>query len=193
MDNSNESRDLNKTEQRLALQLARQTLENYFLGKDISIDLSSFPIFRQPRGVFVTLHKKDTGKLRGCVGQVVAVEPLGEAIKQMAIAAAIDDPRFPPLTHAELNQVRIEISVLSPLRKIDFPDQIELGKHGVLIRQGLKSGVFLPQVAKETGWDLATFMSRLCTDKAGLEPDAWQNGSVEIYIFTVQTFTENDS
>ncbi len=186
------NRDLNEAEKRLALQLARQTLENYFLGRDISVDLSPFPIFEKSRGVFVTLHEKETGKLRGCIGQVVAVQPLAEAIKQMAIAAAVEDPRFPPLTAGELDKVKIEISVLSPLRRVDSPDQIELGKHGVLVRQGLRSGVFLPQVAKETGWDLATFMSHLCADKAGLAPDAWQKGEVEIYIFTVQEFSEEE-
>ncbi len=186
------NRDLNETEKRVALQLARQTLENYFLGRKVSVDLSPFPIFGQPRGVFVTLHEKETGKLRGCIGQVVAVQPLGEAIKQMAIAVAVEDPRFSPLTTAELDKVKIEISILSPLRQVDLPDQIELGKHGVLVKQGLRSGVFLPQVAKETGWDLATFMSRLCADKAGLTPDAWQKGEVEIYIFTVQEFSEEE-
>ncbi len=185
------NRNLDETEKSLALQLARQSLENYFGRRDnITVDLSAFPIFNEPRGAFVTLYEKETGKLRGCIGQVVAQQPLAETIKQMAIAAAVDDPRFLPMTADELDKVKIEISVLSPLYRIQSVNQIELGKHGVVVRQGARSGVFLPQVAKETGWDLVSFLSHLCADKAGLEPDCWQKDDVEIYIFTGQTFSE---
>jgi AmmeMemoRadiSam system protein A len=110
----------------------------------------------------------------------------------MAVEAAVRDPRFSPLTLSELKNIDIEISVLSPMEKIDNPDKIQLGVHGVLVRKDFRSGVFLPQVATETGWSKDEFMSNLCAQKAGLSPDAWKDRSTEIYTFTAEVFSEKD-
>jgi uncharacterized protein len=108
----------------------------------------------------------------------------------MSQAAAFDDPRFEPVTKAELEKIVIEISVLTPPIKITDPQKIELNKQGVIVRQGQSSGVFLPQVATETGWGLEEFMNHLCADKAGLPKDCWQTGDAEIYVFEAQVFKE---
>lgn len=147
------------------------------------------PVFSHPRAVFVTLRKH--GRLRGCIGTLEAVAPLGEAVVDSAISAATRDPRFPPVTSDELDELDIHVSVLSPLKKVDGPDEIQLGKHGIVVRQGFRSGVFLPEVAPEQGWDLPTTLSILCTEKAGLPPDAWKRGA-ELYVFTTQSFGEED-
>ncbi len=109
----------------------------------------------------------------------------------MAVAATVDDNRFLPVSLKEMKDISIEISVLSPLKKIKNPIQeIEIGKHGVIVQQGLNSGVFLPQVATENNWDLEEFMGQLCQQKAGLSKDAWKTGEVDIYVFTAEIFSE---
>jgi AmmeMemoRadiSam system protein A len=140
-------------------------------------------------GAFVTLHER--GELRGCIGNIVATQPLYLTVRDMAIASAFEDPRFPSLKEDELKDIDIEISVLSEPQKINDPNIIEMGKHGVIVRSGFRSGVFLPQVATETGWDRDTFMSNLCSHKAGLPADAWKKKGVDIYIFTAEVFSEN--
>ncbi len=186
----NLDRDLTGTEQNLALKFSRAVLENYYFSKDNLLDLSAYPVFQTERGVFVTLRDKRSHGLRGCIGNIIPTSILADNIKEMSIAAATNDPRFQSVTADELDQISIEVSVLSPMRLIQTPDEIELGKHGVLIKQGFRTGVFLPQVATETGWDLEIFMSKLCTDKAGIEATAWQTGQAEIYVFTAQVFGE---
>lgn len=183
-------RDLNTEEQKLALQYVRAVLENYFFGTVNLPDLSAFPIFQTKRGVFVTLHKRKGRVLRGCIGQIIPQGALADNLKNMALAAALEDPRFPPVSAEELSDLEIEISVLSPMKKIDSPKEIKLGKHGVMVKQGAHTGVFLPQVAEETGWSLEEFMSHLCHDKAGISPNAWQTGEADIYVFTAQVFSE---
>lgn len=143
---------------------------------------------KEELGVFVTLRKGDG--LRGCIGSITATEPLYLAVREMAIAAASQDPRFPPVSDAELDDIKIEVSVLSPLQKINNPDKIILGKHGVLVKKGFQSGVFLPQVAAETGWDKKEFMNNLCAQKAGLASDCWQTGECDIFIFRAEVFAE---
>ena len=140
-------------------------------------------------GVFVTLHKKKGG-LRGCIGQMFSEQPLYKTVIEMAREAAFDDPRFTALTKEELAGIKIEISVLSPLKKIADVSGIELGKHGVLVKKGPYSGVFLPQVAGETGWTLEEFMNNLCAGKAGLPADAWKNKNLDIFVFTVELMSE---
>ena len=108
----------------------------------------------------------------------------------MAIEAATSDPRFRPVALEEMNDIDIEISALSPMEKIDDYKKIELGKHGVLVKSGFVSGVYLPQVASEAGWSLEEFMDSLCGQKAGLEKDAWKKGTCEMYIFTAEVFGE---
>ena len=162
-------------------------------GREMSHDKNpmvykKFTIFAEKRGVFVTLHQN--GELHGCIGLIEPIKPLGEAIKEMALAAAFDDYRFSPITTKEWPKIKIEISVLTVPEKINNIQQIQLGKHGVIIKSGLHSGVFLPQVATETGWSLEEFMDELCSQKAGLPKDCWRHGRSEIYIFEAQVFSE---
>lgn len=137
--------------------------------------------------IFVTL-KRD-GMLQGCIGMTQARLPLYQAVAQMACAAAFEDPRFKPLKAEELPYTDIEISVLSPLKKIDDPAQIILGIHGVMVKRGDRTGLFLPQVATETGWSKEVFLNKLCRQKAQLPPDAWRDKKTELYVFRVLSFT----
>jgi MEMO1 family protein len=180
---------LNKQEQQVALKLARQTLENSFdSSKDIDKGYLKYPIFKEKRGVFVTLHKDE--ELRGCIGLIEPPKiPLYEAIQQMALSAAFNDSRFSPLIEEELGHIEIEVSVLTVPKKSNV-DEIELGKHGVIIRKDSNSGVFLPQVAIETGWTKEQFLSQLCSQKAGLDPKCYISPEVEINIFEAQVFSE---
>ncbi|MBU4482207.1 AmmeMemoRadiSam system protein A [Patescibacteria group bacterium] len=180
---------LNQQEQQIALKLARQTLENYFdSNKIIKGDYKNYPIFNKEQGVFVTLHKDE--ELRGCIGLIEPFKiPLAQTIQQMALSAAFNDTRFSLLTPDELNKVKIEISVLSAPQK-SIADKIKLGKHGVIIKSGFNSGIFLPQVAIETRWTKNQFLSELCSQKAGLSPNCWKNPDVELWTFEAQIFSE---
>jgi AmmeMemoRadiSam system protein A len=140
---------------------------------------------RESRGAFVTLKKH--GELRGCVGHIVGTRPLAETVAEMALAAAFRDLRFAPLSSSELPQVDIEMSVLTPLKRIDDPDQIQVGMHGIYLRRGASSGLLLPQVATEYGWERTTFLEQTCR-KAGLNKDAWKDKDTEIYIFSADIF-----
>jgi hypothetical protein len=142
-----------------------------------------------PRGVFVTLTHD--GRLRGCIGHFEPDLPLAEIVAQMAAAAATQDYRFAadPVTEAEMGKVDIKISILSPLRKIRSVEEIEVGKHGIWVRSGSRSGTYLPEVATELGWNREQFLTRCCEEKAGLAPDAWKKGA-DIYIYTSQVLSE---
>lgn len=142
------------------------------------------------RPVFVTLREQ--GELRGCIGMTEPHLPLGEAVARMAQAAACEDPRFPPVTAGELPRLSIEISVLSPLRRIKNPGEIRLGTDGVVVRAQGRSGLFLPQVAAETGWGRERFLDELCSQKAGLPARAWSDPATELHVFTVQAFSEKE-
>ena len=142
----------------------------------------------EPRGAFVTLHGRRDGELRGCIGMMQAERPLVETVARMAVAAATQDGRFPPVTAGELPGLRIEISALGPLRPIR-PDEVEVGRHGLLIGLGGRRGVLLPQVPVEQGWDRETFLAHTCW-KAGLPEDAWQRADVELLGFTADVFGE---
>jgi len=147
------------------------------------------PAFAPDRAVFVTLRMD--GRLRGCIGTLEPVSPLGEAVIESAISAATHDPRFRPVAAGEIPALDIHLSILSPMRTVSGPDEIVIGKHGIVVRQGMRSGVFLPEVATEQGWDLETTLSILCTEKAGLPADAWKHGA-ELRVFTTQSFGEED-
>jgi AmmeMemoRadiSam system protein A len=134
------------------------------------------------------LHKR--GALRGCIGIITAEKPLYKTVQEMTIAAASHDPRFMPVEASELPFIDIEISVLSPLKKIDDISEIELGKHGILMEKNFHRGVFLPQVATETGWRKEEFLGHCSADKAGLGWDGWK--TADIYIFTATVFSEKD-
>jgi AmmeMemoRadiSam system protein A len=139
-------------------------------------------------GCFVTLKNHD--QLRGCIGQFVSDRPLVELVIEMAKASATGDPRFfgDPITPDELEQLDLEISVLSPLKKTNDPLSLRLGVDGIYIKKGCTSGCFLPQVATETGWDKEQFLSYCCSHKAGLAPDAWKDPKTEVYFFTAEVF-----
>ena len=139
-------------------------------------------------GAFVTLHSH--GNLRGCIGNMVGSKPIYLTVRDMAVEAAVGDPRFPAVEASELEDIEIEISALSPLERVDSADKIQLGIHGVIVKKGFRSGVFLPQVATETGWSKEEFLSQLCAQKAGLSPDAWKDKSTELYVFTAEVFSE---
>ena len=136
-------------------------------------------------GAFVTLKKE--GRLRGCIGNVVGNAPLIATIERMAGAAAFEDPRFPPLTVDELDNLEIEVSVLGPLTLCPDPNLIEVGRHGLYIRKSMHSGLLLPQVATEQGWDRETFLDQTCV-KAGLPKGAWRKAKTEIWWFEAEIF-----
>ena len=183
--------ELGLAEQKRLLEIAKETVETYIReGKTIDIK-ESMPNLNKHQGAFVTLKKH--GELRGCIGLFEPDIPLYKVVIEMGIAAATEDHRFSPVTKDELGDLEYEISVLSPLKKIDSWEDIEIGKHGVKIVKGFRSGVFLPQVATENNWDLDTFMSVLCTQKAGLPSDCWKNDpDLDIYVFTAQIFDEKN-
>lgn len=184
----NPPNELNPREQKIALTIARQSLEAYFAGRDYVSETEGLKIFDEPAGVFVTLRQH--GELRGCIGVFEPNEPLAQAIKKMALAAALEDDRFEPLSKDEMDETKIEISILSPMEKVASADEIELNKHGVFLKQGRHNGVFLPQVAEETGWNKETFLDTLCTEKAGLGAGCWREPRTEIFVFTTQDFRE---
>ena len=140
-------------------------------------------------GAFVTLHLD--GKLRGCIGHIIGDEPLYDTVQNMAVAAVFQDPRFPPLSKEEYPRLSIEISVLSPFEKIDDVNKIEVGKHGIFLSRGAASGLLLPQVAVEQGWDRTTFLTNTCY-KAGLNGSCWKDPATEIKIFSAIIFGENE-
>jgi len=125
--------------------------------------------------------------LRGCIGYVEAVAPLAQAVQEMALSAAFQDPRFEPLTVEEINGLEIEISVLTPFEKITDPQTVEVGHHGLMIRKGHASGLLLPQVPVQFGWDRQTFLCQTC-QKAGLREDAWQDPDTELFVFSADIF-----
>ena len=178
---------LTKEERRELLNIARASVYSYLnaSGADIS---SSLDGLQRKGGVFVTIHKH--GNLRGCIGIFASDKPLYKTVAEMAAKAAFKDPRFSPLTNDELKEINFEISVLSPLREINDTKKIEIGIHGIYITKGTSSGVLLPQVATEQGWDLETFLSHTCI-KAGLPMDEWQR-DVKIEIFSAQIFSEKE-
>ncbi|MCF7870352.1 MAG: AmmeMemoRadiSam system protein B [Candidatus Omnitrophica bacterium] len=179
---------LTKDQKNKLIQIVRTTLDQYIKeGKKYQPEVKDNKL-KEEMGVFVTLHKNNS--LRGCIGNIIAKDPLYLGTRDMAIAASTQDPRFPPVTESELDDIDIEISVLSPLEKIDNPDKIILGKHGVLVKKGFRSGVFLPQVADETGWSKEEFMNNLCVHKAGLESTCWKTGDCDIFIFSAEVFEE---
>lgn len=143
------------------------------------------PRLEQNFGAFVTL--KINHELRGCIGHIIGDGPLHHTVAEMAAAAAFRDPRFPGLTQAELPRVTIEISILSPLVRCSAPGQIEVGRHGLLMRRGNRSGLLLPQVPVEWGWSRDQFLAQTCR-KAGLPVDAWRDPGTDIYWFEAVVF-----
>ena len=181
--------ELNEAQQQYLLTLARSTIETYLDQGAVPEIATDDPAMQQKRAVFVTLTKG--GHLRGCIGQIMARHPLAAAVREAAVSAAVRDHRFSPVVPGELPKIHIEISVLSPFMPVDSYEQIQVGKHGVLLKRGRSSGVFLPQVAPEQGWDRTQMLENLCAHKAGLPRDAYKDPDTELYVFTAQVFGED--
>ncbi len=179
--------DLGLTDQEKTtlLQLARTTLEARAADSPLPGCEALTKTLQEKRGAFVTLHRH--GQLRGCIGYISAVKPLHQTIQEMAVAAGFQDPRFPPLSRQELTDLDLEISVLTPLREITDIAEIQIGTHGLMIVQGGHSGLLLPQVAAEQGWNREEFLDHTCM-KAGLQPAAWHDENTKILIFSADIF-----
>jgi hypothetical protein len=168
------------------LSLARKTLSRYLLTETVPLPRAVTPGLRQRRGAFVTWTEH--GELRGCIGRMVADEPLALTISRMALEAGLNDPRFAPVKSSELPLLKAEISVLTPFAPIASPSQIRIGVDGVLLQKGGASAVFLPQVAPEQGWGREELLNNLCR-KAGLSGDCWQSGA-KLSTFQAIVFSE---
>lgn len=185
-----EETGLTAEERKYLLALARQTISQALAGQHpLPPEPPPGPL-REKRGAFVTLHDR-SGQLRGCIGYVEAIKPLADSVREMALAAAFRDPRFYPVQADELPNLVIEISVMAPLRRISEPKEIEIGRHGLVIKRGGFSGLLLPQVAGEYGWSREEFLAQTCR-KAGLPPDAWKQKDAEIHIFGAEVFGEKE-
>ena len=178
---------LSEAEQQELIRLARQALEESVRHRRLSKIEKPQGRLGDQCGAFVTLHK--AGRLRGCIGYLEAARPLYQTVRECALAAALHDPRFSPVTPDELDSLRLEISVLSPLAEIR-PEQVDVGRHGLLISRGFQRGLLLPQVAVEWKWDRERFLAETCL-KAGLPQDAWKHGAT-LQAFTAQVFSEPD-
>lgn len=178
---------LSKTDATHLLKIARDAIIHQIKNEDYSPTPREEKALNQHSGCFVTITQND--HLRGCIGNFQSQQPLYLEVATMAVAAASQDPRFPPMGPDELANFNLEITVLSPLQKIEDINQIEVGTHGIYIIKGLNRGVLLPQVATEYGWDRETFLRQTCA-KAGLIDNAWQQSDTEIYIFSGQIFHE---
>ena len=179
---------MNDTQKQTLLKIARDTVEAIITGGSVQKPKSDDPELNAHCGCFVTLKNQD--RLRGCIGQFISEIPLVELVVEMAKASATSDPRFfaDRITADELDQLDVEISVLSPLKRVDDPLSLHLGVDGIYIKKGCASGCFLPQVATETGWSKEEFLSYCCAHKAGLAPDAWKEADTEVYLFTAEVF-----
>jgi len=178
------------TEKKVLLEIARNTVDSYIRnGKVPKVDTDGFTENLMMRtGAFVTLKKK--GKLRGCIGRFSAEIPLYQVIQKMAVASSTQDYRFSRVQPDEIENLEIEISVLSPMKKIDDIDEIELGKHGIYIKKGRSAGTFLPQVATETGWSKEEFLGHCASDKARIGWDGWK--SAEVFTYEALVFSESE-
>ncbi len=189
---SSESKDiLNEQHKKRLLEIARKTIDEY-VSSEKKLDFKETDaILLKNMGAFVTIHKQ--GRLRGCIGNIIGRQPLYLTVRDMAIEAAAHDWRFPAVSPDELKDIDIEISVLTQPKKVESVDEIKMGVHGVIAKRDSASGVFLPQVAIETGWTREEFLSNLCEHKAGLSPDAWKDKDTELHSFTAQVFGEKEN
>lgn len=186
---------------RFLVKLARRAVEEYLSsGTKIRIRAADVPNPKllEKSGVFVTLEKVagDGRSLRGCIGYPLPVLPLAEATIDSALSAAFNDPRFPPVSMAELGSIVFEVSILTPPVKVeavaprDLPSKIKVGRDGLIVESGFYKGLLLPQVPVEYGWDEETFLAECCM-KAGLPPDAWLSKKTTVYKFTAEIFAES--
>ncbi len=175
-------------ERKILLDLARNTIVKYIEDGIISDFNTDNNKFLEKRGVFVTLHKSSS--LRGCIGYPLPIKILKTAVIDNSISAAFEDPRFPPVLLNEINDIEIEISVLTVPQRVNDPNEVNVGKDGIIISNGHNRGLLLPQVPVEQGWDLDEYLSYGCM-KAGLPKDLWKNGAM-IETFQAEVFSEKD-
>ncbi|MEN6427104.1 MAG: AmmeMemoRadiSam system protein A [Phycisphaerales bacterium] len=179
---------MDEAQKHALLRVARDTVNAVVCGTPKPELPHDDPALNAPCGCFVTL--KTHGRLRGCIGQFTSHRPLVETVAEMAESSVARDPRFSGhrITPRELDDLEVEISVLSPLQRAEDPLSLELGVHGIYIKRDYASGCFLPQVATETGWTREEFLSYCCFHKAGLPADAWKDPETEVYLFTAEVF-----
>ena len=179
---------MNDAQKKILLKTAYDTVTAVINGKRPPVPKCEDPQLNANCGCFVTLKTHE--RLRGCIGQFTSNIPLIELVVEMATASAVSDSRFfsNPITPAQLNDLDVEISVLSPLKKTNDPLSLRLGVDGIYIKKGYASGCFLPQVATETGWTKEEFLGNCCSHKAGLSPDAWKDKKTEVYLFSAEVF-----
>jgi AmmeMemoRadiSam system protein A len=183
------SMDLTNEEKCTLLKIARSAIVSTLESKaQPSLKFQSEALNRRS-GVFVTLRIGED--LRGCIGYVEPLFPLARATQDVAVKAAMEDPRFMPITLTELEKITIEISVLSPLSELHDVEKIEIGKHGLVIDAGYRRGLLLPQVATEYNWDSKQFLKQVAL-KAGLPSDAWKQEEIKLFTFTVEKFEESE-
>lgn len=183
------SAPLGPADKKVLLAFARETISRIFLTDTVPLARGFNENLQQPRGVFVTLKKK--GELRGCIGRIIGDEPLCKLVGAMAVQAAFNDRRFQPLAADELNDTNIEISVLTPMKKVAGATDIVVGRDGVLLSKDGRSAVFLPQVATEQGWNREELLDNLCL-KAGLAAGSWKTGA-QLSTFQADVFSESES
>lgn len=185
-----ESFSLNEQEKKILLEIARKSMESFVTtGKYYQVNEKALTgRIKEPYGAFVTL-KKDS-QLRGCIGRFEASGPLYDVVQKMAIAASTQDSRFLPVTEEEFDDIDIEISVLTPLKRIYSIDEFQLGRHGIYMKKGYASGTFLPQVAQETGWTTEEFLGHCAKDKAHIGWDGWKEA--ELYTYEAYVFGEDE-
>lgn len=179
---------LTESEKQFLLQEARHAIEGEVRDDRERRPPACPPSLMALCGAFVTL--REDNQLRGCIGYIEGVKPLIETIREAAVKAALEDPRFMPVTPEELPNLEIEISVLSPMEPVYNVEQIEIGKHGLLLEVGSRRGLLLPQVPMEYGWDRMTFLEQTAR-KAGLPEHAWADRSAKIHSFTAEIFSEH--
>ncbi len=185
---ADEAAALTSADRRALLALARRTLERWFATGTLPLARGFSPAATRPQGAFVTLLER--GQLRGCIGHMAEDLPLAQTVQSMALSAAFEDTRFPQLQPTELKDLEIEVSVLTPLRRVAGPRAVVIGRDGVQIRKAGRAAVFLPEVPVEQGWDLNALMENLCL-KAGLPKDAWTSGA-EFWTFRSIMFRESE-
>ncbi len=181
--------ELTRDDKVFLLKLARSVIEAECRGAKLAIASPPSPIMKEPRGAFVTLKK--AGRLRGCIGYIEALKPLAATIEEMAKAAAFADYRFTPVRTEEIEDIEIEISILSPLFIVHDPSTVVVGTYGLIVSRGSNRGLLLPQVPIEWGWDRETFLAQTCV-KAGLQENAWKERGTKIEAFTANVFSEKE-
>jgi AmmeMemoRadiSam system protein A len=179
---------LDDSDKTTLLELARMTLDSYLSNGTTPPCTTTRASLLERKGAFVSLHRGE--ELRGCIGQLYPDQELIKVVQYCALSAALDDARFMPVSHDELADMSIEISVLTPLRRIHSIEEIEVGKHGLYVVQGRFRGLLLPQVCTQYGWDRKEFLEQTCR-KAGLPESAWRNPNTAIHTFEAQVFSDS--